>query len=260
MKVALVQTKQNALYGFHRPDAYIGAERAAELQEQMLKQCFHMIREAAGQGCDLIVTTEAINFCGLESALRIPCERMVPPYPSAKLFSDLADLAKRAHSWLVAGVYRKRRGRDGKLHCYNSALIYDREGQIRETYDKIHLTETEADWLTPGDRIVTVDTDMGRMGVAVCYDMQFTDVCGGCRDAGAEFMAVPTWGWEHGYGMKRIRETGLGMAVAMAVPWWMPVEGERSPSELIHGSGKIIVSAGREKEELLIGELAVHSV
>ena len=68
-------------------------------------------------------------------------------------------------------------------------------------------------------------------------------------------MAVPTWGWEHGYGMQRIKETGLDMAVAMAVPYWMPIEGERMPSELIRGSGQILAAAGYESAELLIGEL-----
>lgn len=257
MKVALVQTKQNELYSFHKPEEHITPERALVLREQMICQCFDLMQETVGQNCDLIVTTEAINFCGLESALHTSCEPFVPLYPEAGLFSRLAEVAKQAHSWLVAGVYRRHPDRNGKICCYNSALIYDREGQIREVYDKIHLAGVENDWLTSGDRIVTVDTDMGRMGVAICYDMQFPDVCVGCLEEGADFMAVPTWGWEHGYGMKRIHETGLSIAAAMAVPCWMPIEGERSPSELIHGSGRILALAGRETAQLLVGELTV---
>lgn len=257
MKAALIQTKQNALYSFHRPEDPISFETAINLQNQMVEQCLGMMRKTVGEGCDLIVTTEAINFCGLESMLRASCEPLIPSYPNEEVFYELAMLARQAESWLVAGLYNKRRIDCGRLGCYNSAFVYDREGQLRVIYDKIHLTETEKEYLVPGEKIVTVETDMGRMGVAVCYDMQFQDVCAGCRAAGAEFMAVPTWGWEHGYGMERIRETGLGIAAAMAVPYWMPIEGERSPSELIDGKGRILAAAGREEAQLLMGELAV---
>lgn len=255
MKAALIQVKQNELYSFHDPSAHIDPQRAAVLQQQMVEQCFRLARQTIGQHCDLIVTTEAVNFCGLPNTLRAPCEDLIPLFPSDGLFSDLAQLALRSRSWLVAGAYNKRYAPGGKLRCYNSAVVYNRSGQLCAVYDKIHLAGAENDFLTPGSRIVTVDTDMGRMGLAVCYDMQFPDVCRGCKDAGAEFMAVPTWGWEHDYGMARVQETGLPLAIAMAVPYWMPIQGKRSPSELIDGDGRILAAAGCEAAQLLIGEL-----
>lgn len=255
MKAALVQTKQNELYQFDRPDEPIPRDRALALQQEMTRQCLELAEGAVEKGCDLLVTTEAINFCGLESALGASCAPYISLYPEDMLFRRLSDLALRAHSWLVAGVYNRRSDEEGRLRCYNSAFVYDRSGQLQGIYDKIHLTESEQECLTCGHEILTVDTDMGRMGVAVCYDMQFQDVCRRCREAGAEFMAVPTWGWEHGYGMRRIRETGLAVAVAMAVPFWMPIEGERIPSELVSGTGQVLARANNERAELLIGEL-----
>lgn len=255
MKVALVQTKQNELYQFNRPDEFVSGDRALALQQEMTSQCLELAEGAVGKGCDLIVTTEAINFCGLESALGTSCTPYISPYPGDALFRRLSDLALRANSWLVAGVYNRRTDEKGCLCCYNSAFVYDRAGRLQGIYDKIHLTESEQECLTCGHEILTVDTDMGRMGVAVCYDMQFQDVCRRCREAGAEFIAVPTWGWEHGYGMQRIRETGLAVAAAMAVPYWMPIEGERIPSELVSGKGQVLARANCEGAELLIGEL-----
>lgn len=255
MKVALIQTKQNGLYRFDRPYDPISGDRALALQQEMTEQCLELASGTIGKGCDLIVTTEAINFCGLESALGTSCAPYVSRYPEDALFRKLSDLALQAHSWLVAGAYNRRFDRTGQLRCYNSAFVYDRTGRLQGIYDKIHLTQTEQECLTCGHEILTVDTDMGRMGVAVCYDMQFSDVCGQCRAAGAEFMAVPTWGWEHGYGMQRIRETGMAVAAAMAVPCWMPIEGERAPSELVSGEGRVLARANCERAELLIGEL-----
>ncbi len=258
MKVAMIQTKQNDLYSFHKPDFTISHDHALALQEEMVEQCFTLAKKAIGQGCDLLVTTEAINFCGQKSALGDSCEDLIPLYPGNVLFSELSCLAKDARSWLVAGVYNKRYDKSGNLFCYNSAFVYDRDGNLKAIYDKIHLTESEKECLITGKNPVVIDTDMGRMGLAICYDMQFEDVCMECKKEGADFMAVPTWGWEHGYGMKRIQETGLEMVLAMAVPFWMPIEGLRSPSELIDGTGRVLAAAGCTQPELLIGELPIR--
>ena len=259
MKAALVQTKQNGLYRFDRPGTFIPGDEAVALQQEMIGQCLELAEGAVGKGCDLIVTTEAVNFCGLESALGTSCAPYISIYPEDALFRKLSGLALRAGSWLVAGVYNRRPDERGQLRCYNSAFVYDRKGRLQGIYDKIHLTEAEQECLTCGHETLIVDTDMGRMGIAVCYDMQFPDVCGRCREAGAEFMAVPTWGWEHGYGMERILETGMAVAAAMAVPCWMPIEGERMPSELVSGTGQVLARANYEGAELLIGELSLRA-
>lgn len=250
MRTALVQTKQNLLYHFIHTGLRFSSGQAQALRDEMVGQTFSLARQAVGRGCDLIVTTEAVNFCGQPSALPGRYEDYLPQYPGDPLFRRLSALAKEAGAWLVAGAYNRRQGL-----CYNSAFIYDRGGRLVDIYDKIHLAGTENDVLIPGERCVVVDTDMGKLGVAVCYDMQFPDVCARCHERGAQFMAVPTWGWEHGYGLERIRETGLKLAAAMAVPYWMPIIGPRYPSELLDGAGNVLAAADRENAGVLIGEL-----
>lgn len=250
MKVALIQTKQNVLYNFADTGRRFSVRESAALRDEMVEQTLRLGEDDAGQGCDLIVTTEAVNFCGTPDSIVGDYASLFPEFPSDPLFDRLSRLARKTGAWLVAGVYNRR---GGKL--YNSAAVWDRSGRFVDIYDKIHLAGSENDALTPGKRIVTVDTDMGRMGLAVCYDMQFPDVCARCRQAGAEFMAVPTWGWEHGYGLRRVRETGLRLAVAMAVPYWMPITGERFPSELVDPDGSVLACAGRTIPQLLIGEM-----
>lgn len=250
MRTALIQTKQNLLYNFVDENQALSRPQAEALREEMVEQFFSLAGQTTGQGCDLIVSTEAVNFCGQPSALPGSYGSYLPEWPQDSFFSRLSALAKEAGAWLVAGVYNRRDGA-----CCNYAFVYDRSGALVDIYDKIHLAGTENDVLTPGRKIVTVDADWGRMGVAVCYDMQFPDVCGACRAQGADVLAVPTWGWEHGYGLERVRETGLKLAVAMAVPYWMPIEGERFPSELVAGDGTVLTAAKRNESQVLIGEL-----
>lgn len=257
MKVALLQTKQNELYYFTAPEIYFTREEALLLQRGMTEQMFGLARGIEGD-CDLIVTTEAVNFCGQDRMLPGDYASYIPLFLQDELFEDLSCLARDKGAWLVAGVYNRRRDADGVERCRNSALVYDRKGELAAVYDKIHLTEEESRNLVPGTEAVTVDTDMGRMGVAVCYDMQFPDVCMECRKMGAEFMAVPTWGWEAGYGYQRIRETGLCVAAAMAVPYWMDIEGERNPSALVDDACHILAEGSRQRAELVLGEIEIR--
>ena len=63
MKVALIQTKQNKLYNFIDPQTRFTREEALSLQQEMLEQLFAFASRLE-QDCDLLITTEAVNFCG----------------------------------------------------------------------------------------------------------------------------------------------------------------------------------------------------
>lgn len=254
MKVALIQTKQNRLYNFIDSQTYFTKAEALRLQQEMLEQLFSFTSRLE-PGCDLIVTTEAVNFCGEGSALPGDYASYIPRYAQDGLFERLKAAARNADAWLVAGIYNRRTGWDGVEKCYNSAFIYNRQGELAAIYDKIHLTDGEKENLTSGSLPVVVETDMGKMGVAICYDMQFQDVCRGCKDMGADFMAVPTWGWEAGYGYQRIREIRIPVMAAMAVPYWMNIEGERNPSALIDHNCHILAEGRRDRAEIVYGVL-----
>ncbi|KAB1988889.1 nitrilase-related carbon-nitrogen hydrolase [Streptomyces triticiradicis] len=99
--------------------------------------------------------------------------------------------AREAGVWLHAGSVVER-GEDGTL--YNTALLFDRAGELRGRYRKIHrygFDTGEATLMVGGDDIVTVPTDFGVVGLAICYDLRFPELFRGLLDAGAELVAVP---------------------------------------------------------------------
>jgi predicted amidohydrolase len=99
--------------------------------------------------------------------------------------------ARAAGVWLHAGSLMER-DRDGTL--YNTALVFDRDGVLRARYRKIHrygFDTGEAVSLGAGHEIVTVPTDFGVLGLAICYDLRFPELFRGLIDAGAEIVAVP---------------------------------------------------------------------
>ena len=94
-----------------------------------------------------------------------------------------------AHDLVVVGGFAEDGG-DGRL--YNSGAVVDRTG-VRVLYRKAHLWDREALVFTPGDEPpAVVDTPHGRIGVMVCYDLEFPEWVRLAALDGAELLCVPT--------------------------------------------------------------------
>lgn len=254
MKLALIQTKQNALYSFADANRRYTVQEARMLQRAMLDENLAMIREAAQNGCDLIVTTEAINFAGQPSKVLGDYQALIDEC-NAWLIPELSAIAKAGACYIAACIYSRHAPgvNDGGL--YNAIWLFDRQGQVCAVYHKTHLAGDENDYLTPGDCYCVADTDIGRIGLAICWDMQFPETCQALTDRGADLIVAPTWGWEWIYGPARAYENGVFVAAAMAVPYEGTIEGLRSPSEVIQPDGQCIARGSAASSEIVWCEI-----
>lgn len=77
-------------------------------------------------------------------------------------------------------------------HVYNVGFLCRRDG-TSEMYRKIHITPNEVfHWgITGGDTIQTFDTDCGKIGVMVCYDVEFPELARIMADQGMNILFVP---------------------------------------------------------------------
>ncbi len=81
-------------------------------------------------------------------------------------------------------------GPDGAV--YNSAVLID-AGEVRACYRKVHLWDGEQDVFTRGrERPPVVDTTIGRIGMMICYDLEFPEWVRMIGLAGAQILAAPT--------------------------------------------------------------------
>jgi predicted amidohydrolase len=95
----------------------------------------------------------------------------------------------RANGAVVVGGFAER-APGGSF--YNSAVVVDGDG-MRAVYRKTHLWDREREWFVAGEvPPPVVDTAVGRIGVAICYDLEFPEVTRHLAVAGAELIAVPT--------------------------------------------------------------------
>lgn len=96
---------------------------------------------------------------------------------------------------------------------YNTALLCHRDGRLNR-YHKIHLTPYEVDvmQLSPGHDPGIFDTDMGRMAILICYDVEFPELGRLCADAGCLLAFVP-YSTESEHGHWRVRHSAQALAV-----------------------------------------------
>ena len=75
---------------------------------------------------------------------------------------------------------------------YNTAYVVDR-GRVTGSYRKLHLFSTmgEDRFLGSGDQSLILDTSVGRLGVAICYDLRFPEMIRQIALEGAEILCVP---------------------------------------------------------------------
>ena len=107
------------------------------------------------------------------------------PGPTTEL---LAAWARRHSGYVIAGIKRSSGGR-----TYNTAVLLDREGWLVGQFDKIHPTEEElAGGIAPGDPEPAVfDTDFGRIGIQICFDVNWWDNWKRLKAKGAKIVFFP---------------------------------------------------------------------
>lgn len=144
------------------------------------------IARAVDAGAQIVVLPELANtgymFAGIDE-LRAVAETVEGP-----TVSEWVALAAQHNLIIVAGFAEA----DGSGEVYNSAVLVDSTG-VRACYRKAHLWNTEkADLFTPGSGTPpVVDTVVGRIGVMVCYDLEFPEWVRTAALEGAELLCCP---------------------------------------------------------------------
>ena len=156
-----------------------------------LAQVLILFREATAHGARLVVfpecATSGYGFADLESA-RAAAEPIPGPTTDA-----LVAACVETGAYAVVGLLEL----EGEA-VYNSAVLVGPEG-LRGTYRKAHLPLLGVDRFTvPGGTGFRVwETAVGRVGIAICYDLRFPEALRALALEGADIVALPT-NWPDG--------------------------------------------------------------
>lgn len=250
MKLALIQEKHNQLYLFKSENLRFHKQEILELQQSMIEQNLKLIRKAAEFNADIVLTSEAINFPGKSAWTDADIKQLILE-TQPKLMAECAKTAKQYEIILVVGMYRVKE--DGRL--YNSAVVFEKNGKQTFSYDKTFLAGDENDYLTSGNSFPVWESEFGRIGIAICWDMQFPETARAYAMQDVDMILCPTWGWEDLYGPARAYENGVYVASAMAIPAWKSIEGKRSPSQVIAPNGEVLISGSLEQADVVSIEI-----
>lgn len=152
------------------------------------------VAEAAAGGAAMLFTPEMSGLIDRDKARA--AEHLMPEDRDAVL-ARLRSAAAAHGLWVHLGSLAVRR-EDGRLA--NRGYVIDDRGDIRACYDKMHLFDVDLpsgeSWresasYAPGERAVVVDTPVGRLGLAICYDLRFPALFAALTEAGATLLSVP---------------------------------------------------------------------
>ena len=124
----------------------------------------------------------------------VPYERVAEvaqPVPGP-IIDVVAAQARRLSSYIICPLLERR----GDLF-YNSAVLLDRQGQVAGVYEKIHPVPG-ADGhmlergLAPGQGAKVFDTDFGRIGILICFDINWREEWAALKQMGAEVVFWPS--------------------------------------------------------------------
>lgn len=164
-----------------------------------LKDAAAYITQVAEQGAALAVLPENFALMARESQRRDIAET-----PGGGPLQDfLSEQARKNAIWLVTGTIplRDQENESADPPPAASCLVIDQGGTQVARYDKIHLFDVgipgreeayqESAHTRAGSQVCCVDTPIGRLGLAVCYDIRFPALFMQLLDQGMEVLALP---------------------------------------------------------------------
>jgi predicted amidohydrolase len=213
------------------------------------------VDEAAAGGAAILFTPEMSGLLDRDrarAAANLHVERDDPVLAAVRV------AAARAGIWVHLGSLAIRGEDGGRLR--NRSYLIDGAGEVRATYDKIHLFDvdlpTGESWresalYEPGARTVVADTPAGRLGLSICYDLRFPDLYRALTDAESQLLAIPAaftipTGRAHWHVLMRARAIEAGVFVVAAAQSGLHEDGrETFGHSLVVGPwGEVLLDMG----------------
>ncbi len=224
------------------------------------------IGEAAAGGAAMLLTPE---MSGLLDRDRTRAIRNLHLQSDDPVLAAVRAAAKAAGIWVHLGSLALLAEDGDKL--LNRGFVIDGEGEIRASYDKIHLFDvdlpTGESWRESaayerGGRSVVVDTPIGELGLSICYDLRFAGLYTALTNEGATILAIPAaftvpTGEAHWHVLLRARAIEAGAFVVAAAQVGQHEDGRATygHSLVVDPWGRVLLDMGGEAPGLGFAEL-----
>ncbi|XP_014676513.1 PREDICTED: nitrilase homolog 1-like isoform X2 [Priapulus caudatus] len=163
-----------------------------------LATCTSLVESAAKKGAQMVYLPECSDYlCEAKSDTISQAESL-----DGDTVAHFMNLAKEHNVWLsVGGIHEKGSSADAD-RVYITHLIINSSGHVVSVYRKLHLFSVdikggvrlrESDVAIPGkDILLPVQTPVGKVGMAICYDLRFPEMSLILRSMGADVLTYPS--------------------------------------------------------------------
>lgn len=148
----------------------------AEQKERNLQRAAQLVAEAAAQHADFAILPEMFVCPFSNGNFRPNAEA-----PDGPTVHFLSNLAKKHGIYLVAGSIPELDGNN----VYNTSYFFNRTGDVLGKHRKMHLFDAmfrdgsvyrKSDAISPGSQMTVVQTKFGPVGLAICFDIRFSEL------------------------------------------------------------------------------------
>jgi deaminated glutathione amidase len=160
-----------------------------------------LVERAAAHGARLVATPENTNYLGPHDEKVRRAEPL-----DGRTAGRFAELARRLGIHLLLGSFNE--ASDEPARCHNTSLLFGPDGGLVAAYRKLHLFDVDIPGgvrfaesatckpgaTTPGqdDGLVVASTELGRIGLTICYDLRFAELYRRLADLGADLLMAPS--------------------------------------------------------------------
>ncbi|GAB6145450.1 carbon-nitrogen family hydrolase [Desulfocicer niacini] len=175
----------------------------------------------------------------------------------------LRTMAEKTNSWIHSGSFVEKEG----AHLFNSSYLISPKGDIAGSYRKIHLfgfNSKETQILTPGNAVSVVDTPLGKIGMATCFDLRFPELFRQMVDKGAElFLVCSAWPYprlEAWQMLNRVRALENQCFLVSSNAVGMNQGGQFVGHSMVVDPWGIVMAGGGDEETVVLTEIDIKKV
>ena len=168
--------------------------RVTDDKARNLARAAELILDASTRGAELVVLPEMFLWRGPTNDVPAAAEGLDGPS-----LSHLSEVARKGNVTVVAGSFYEIDPAGGLP--FNTTVVLGPDGDQLGVYRKIHLFDVsipgrvevrESERMQPGDRLVWVDTGVGRLGLSICYDLRFPELYRRLALAEVDLLCIPS--------------------------------------------------------------------
>lgn len=242
------------------------AEPAANFEA--IRKLFQQLPDARPQ---LVVLPEACLCFGAGDKRQRELAELTGDGP---MQTHLAELARDFGVYLVAGTIPLIDDME-QAKFSAASLVFDPHGTCIARYNKVHLFDVDVDdntknyresaWTEAGDEVVTVPTEFGVLGLAVCYDVRFPELFRALREQGADLIVLPSaftqvTGAAHWHILTRARAIEQQCALVAAAQAGTHANGRQTYGHalIVDAWGAIVAECEDDQPSLATASIELH--